>query len=84
MPTESEFRKMVDSYAQGEIDSGSFHEWFSKASLAGFSDSEFSSLANHIEGLLAEASHASWPESALRDELANVIRPSVSHEPVAA
>jgi hypothetical protein len=77
MSSVSELRNMVGQYVLGEIDSTSFQEWFVTASLGGFSEVEGTALANRIEGLLAEGSHASWPEPDIREELANAIHPFV-------
>ncbi len=67
---------MTARYAVGQIDSDSFQDWFLQVSLGGFADDDAKHLANRIEGLLAEASHTSWSEADLREELANVIRPA--------
>jgi hypothetical protein len=69
---------MTARYAEGKIDSDFFQEWFLKASLAGFPDAGATMLADRIEGLMAEAAHALWPEPELREELATIVRSSAS------
>jgi hypothetical protein len=57
-------------------DLDSFQNWFLETSLGSFSDDAALSLANRIEGLLAEAVHAGWSESELPRGTDNGYRPS--------
>jgi hypothetical protein len=63
-------------------DLGSFQNGFLETSLGSFSDDAALSLANRIEGLLAEAVHASWSESGLREELTMAIDPLDRRRPL--
>ena len=76
MPAATQLYKMTAEYAKGRIQQDSFRRWFGEASLAGFfEDGSAAELANEIEGLMAEASHAGWTDSELQEELAAAIRP---------
>jgi len=82
---DNQIRKKLVLCANGQVSLDDFRAWFVPLSwgIENSENSEAIELAYKIDGVLAEASSAKWPEDQIRRELARISRP-FAHELVLA
>jgi hypothetical protein len=69
-----QIRERMSRYLRGDESVRAFRDWFAPVSwnIEDCLDQETIDLAYRVEGILAESSSARWPESQLKQELAEV------------